>query len=142
VKANEVFTAFGICAHHVQGFESDLLTLVLVVAQITGEAVTTAELKDMENERRTMGQLLKRFSTVSNPRIHLPQGWDVALDRRNYLFHRFFYEKAFSLYTKAGCELLVKELEEMTTMFEKAGWSARALVDQLVENLGISPEAS
>lgn len=81
-------------------------------------------------------------SKTINPRIHLPQGWDVALDRRNYLFHRFFYEKAFSLYTKAGCELLVKELEEMTTMFEKAGWSARALVDQLVENLGISPEAS
>src|SRR5689334_3727192 len=122
-EVHEVFRWFGAAAHNAQLFEADLLSVRLVAAAIDGQAVTEEELRSLEAQGG--------FSeTVEND-------WAKALDRRNYLIHRFFWANAVKLYQADGCDALIRELRELVTLFALCQETAREVAAQLITSLGV-----
>ncbi len=138
-KVNEVFRWFGAAAHNAQLFEADLLSLRLVAAAVDGQAVTEGELRSLEAalSRKTLGQLMVVLKTRGDFSQTLEDDWARALDRRNYLIHRFFWANAVRLYQADGCDALVCELQELATLFASCQESARQVVAQLITSLGV-----
>ncbi len=69
----------------------------------------------------------------------LENDWARALDRRNYLIHRFFWDNAVRLNQADQCEALARELQELATLFALCQRAAQQVATQLVTSLGADP---
>ena len=93
-EVRETFGWFGAAVHNAQFFESDLVSLHMVVAGIRGKATTFAELKDLETalSLRTLGQLLRNLEQIAPVPETTQMLWKRALVSRNELSHGFFWK--------------------------------------------------
>lgn len=138
-EANEVFRWYGAAAHNAQLFEADLLSLRLIAAGVDRQATTEQELRSLEAtlSRKTLGQLMAALNPRGNFSQTFEDDWARALDRRNYLIHRFFWDNAVRLNRADQCEVLVRELRELATFFALCQRTAQQVVAKLITSLGV-----
>jgi len=65
---------------------------------------------------------------------------EAAIDRRNFLAHHFWYERAHLMVTVSGVEEMIHELSVCTELFEDADREIAALVARHSSSLGIDRE--
>lgn len=115
--------------------------------------------------RTTLGQLLKQSlsQTIKNLRdvikagtsiIHIEKvneivqileaiplsNWVLARDRRNYLFHEFFFQREIELCNDVSCVILADELRDDKTLFDHCVVQVRSITRSLLKVLGIDEE--
>ena len=109
--------------------------------------------------RKTMGQLMKKancilehLKNVKNKENaispvddiikildNIPQEkWEEAIERRNYLFHHFFYEYDSKVHDKDLCEELLTRLINESKRFEELVNEVRAIFKRLLAAFSIS----
>ncbi|HEY0704256.1 MAG TPA: hypothetical protein VGD60_15905 [Candidatus Acidoferrales bacterium] len=124
-QLNAVFACFGSAAQHAQLFEAELKRFLLAYNEIA-KTHTAGVVENVERKagKRTMGALLVEM------RKHVRFGDDeidakiaLALDRRNFLIHRFFLERAKKFESGKGRMELLAELVGIETDLETVrGW--------------------
>jgi hypothetical protein len=70
--------------------------------------------------RKTLGALLRSVRSWANLDDSLLQIVDNALERRNYLAHRFFPHHNFAIFDVEGRKVMMAELKDIQTTLDRA----------------------
>ena len=122
---DHIYAKFGRTAEIAQSLEIEAGTVFLAIVLI---GVKTDEITDEERayyralvddlNRRTLGDLLKQVrplidfdETVETQGVLA--SIDTALERRNYLMHRFFRNHNFRIFSEEGREIMSRDLDEI-----------------------------
>jgi hypothetical protein len=123
----ELYAEFGIAAEKAQVLEVEAgnvalgyVTLFVNTDQISAEeSAMFRKLVDDVN-RKTFGALLQHIKSIGTFDPSILQVVDEALERRNYLTHKFFRSHNFAIFDVAGRKAMVEELKEIQRKFDMA----------------------
>jgi hypothetical protein len=139
----DVFTRFGLAAYRVQCLETLLISFLLLDARLNGTAPTVADVEALEvflQKKKTLGVLISDL----RKRVSLPARAEeimgLAVDKRNFLIHHFFRERAFEFATDAGRKRMLDELRETQAVVYLAEGAAKDLCLALAKVIGLTPE--
>ena len=112
-QLNDVFACFGSACQRGQLLEKALGDLVLVINQLVDSSLSLADLKgrDEKIRRKTMGNLfryVKEHATISDESI--VENLNLAINKRNFLAHRYFIERDTGFETRADRKGMITEL--------------------------------
>jgi hypothetical protein len=133
-QLNAVFACFGSAAQHAQFFEAALKDFLSVCNRINNEAPSMADLDTQAQplQKKTMGELLMLFrKRVEISDDAVTSVLLAALEKRNFLMHRFFLERIEEFNTGAGRRALLVELVEAEKCLRKAGTYTRGMSEAL-----------
>ena len=139
-ETKEVFAFFGLCAYHAQVLEQGLLNLVvpLRLRGLTGLCPEDIEQTYVDNERRTLGQLIRD----ARQRVEIPErvaeALTEALRKRNYVAHSFFAQHSIDFMSEPGRREMIEELREITLQLQQA--DQEPITNSLWERLGMTRE--
>jgi hypothetical protein len=86
----------------------------------------------------TLGQLLPRLQTILPPPLF--ERLAVALERRNFIAHHFWYERIHLMPGLSGIEAMVAELTQDTELFEELDREVEKIIEPLHVRAGLTPE--
>jgi hypothetical protein len=95
--------------------------------------------KFVKAESLTLGQVIEEVKTLVP--IDLQNQLLEALNKRNYLAHQFWYERAFDMCLESGVIKLIDELCESRNLFEELDNQVSELVTERRKELGVTDEA-
>ncbi len=139
----DVYAHFGVAAARVSGLEMVLTNILLANAKKSGKVTSDEEFEKMEmnlKKSKTLGALIR---TV-NADVTIPELTEKlmreALERRNYLMHHFFRDKAidFAFETETGRKRMVDELREAHAYVLAATNLANDLCVEIAKEFGIN----
>jgi hypothetical protein len=140
----DVYAQFGAVACRVASFETILANILLLHARLTGKAPTADDLERMEEEfqqkRYTLGAFIKEVRAAVPVPEQTERLMKEALDRRNYLMHSFFRDKALEFVTEAGRARMMEELRLTEATVLTADKLTTKLALELARHLGITLE--
>jgi len=90
--------------------------------------------------KRTLGSLVRRLREVTSVPPHLEELLEKALDRRNWLSHHYFRERATDFLSVEGRDRMITELEEVRELFSAADKALDAVVKPIQERFGYTEE--
>ena len=118
----ELYAFFGLASYEAQLLEMSLINLAVALKFAEGgrlyRDVGLAAYATYEG--KTFGQLLRSVSTAKGHLDELVPLLTAAVEKRNYLMHRFFREHAADLMAEAGRRKMILELRDMTALFHQA----------------------
>jgi hypothetical protein len=139
----QLYTEFGIAAEKAQVLEVEAGNVALSFIALF---VDTKKIGDEEREmfrsivddvnRKTLGALLKSIKTWANFDDSLLEIIDEALERRNYLTHRFFPTHNFAIFNESGRLAMIEELKGIQTKLDSAHRSLAAISSVLTKFAG------
>jgi hypothetical protein len=114
-----------------------------IILQVSGKTEITR--KDIDSlfdkfEKQPMGHLLNEARKVGPIPTDLDTSLSSALDRRNYLTHRFFFEHSEDFISENGRSTMIQELQSITAQFQSADIELDGVVLPMFSQLGISEE--
>jgi len=143
----EMLAAYGYAAYQSQSCERKLMVLGSALNSL-GEPMNALHVFDEsmdELDKKTLGRILNvvRGLTV------LPAGFDErlssALEKRNHLIHRFFWEHADHELSAKGRDAMTEELHELARFFSGTALQIAAVSTALGKAVydagGLPPEA-
>lgn len=145
-QLNAVFACFGSACQRGQLLEKALGDLVLVINQLVDSSLSLADLKgrDEKIRRKTMGNLfdyVKKHATISDESII--EKLTFAIDKRNFLAHRYFIERDSGFETHAGRKSMMNELVIMGDFFDQCTAVVRGINIAIRETLsGVGTSSS
>jgi hypothetical protein len=122
-QCRDVYAHYGVAAFFAQAFEKNLINFLLIHARATNSQFTRQEFDDLEaylHKKKTLGQLLKDIGAVVTYDKESESLISTALDRRNFLMHHYFWEKANEFMTSSGCACMFAELTAVRELFQRA----------------------
>ena len=152
----EVYARFGLAVYCAQLVEFELVSLLLLLARFEKRELTPGELDDLDRclSKDTLGVLVKKLKGhVSGAKVEikdregktvetleLTECLQAALEKRNYLTHRFFSVNAKKMVTARGCHELIEELAGVSDGLREADFLATSLSRLIRKRLGIPEE--
>lgn len=144
----QLYAEFGITAEKAQVLEFEagnvalsFVTLFIDTSRIGPEE--TAMFRSLMDDvnRQTLGVLLKRIKTMAQFDESLLTIVDEALERRNYLVHRFFPNHNYAIFGEAGRRVMIDELKDIQGVLDRAH-GALSTVSSLLNKMAGHPELS
>ncbi|HVW10946.1 MAG TPA: hypothetical protein VHC90_20305 [Bryobacteraceae bacterium] len=86
----------------------------------------------------TLGQLLRHMKPVLVPELFDQLG--IALRRRNFIAHHFWYERVHLMARVSGIEAMIAELSEDTELFRELDGKIQTIIAPYHERSGLTPE--
>ena len=141
-----LYAEFGITAEKAQvlEFEAGNVALSFVALFVDtkrigpGETAMFRGLVDDVN-RQTLGALLRSLKRMANFDDSLLTIVDEALERRNYLAHRFFPSHNYALFDRAGRRAMIEELKDIQAKLDRAH-RALSAISSLLNKMAGHPE--
>jgi hypothetical protein len=139
----EVYARFGLAAYWAQCIETSLNLFYLMYPRVNNPTLTVATLDSMEASRRkqTLGQLINDFRKYVELDAGSEQLLRNALDKRNFLMHRYFEDRADYFMSKGGRTQMIEELTEIAVDLQIADKLIGVVYRCLQHELGITDEA-
>lgn len=142
----ELYAEFGITAEKAQvlEFEAGNVALSFVAFFIDTKRIGPEEREMFRSllddvNRQTLGTLLRRIKTMAEFDDSLLTIIDEALERRNYLAHRFFPSHNYAIFNEAGRRAMIDELKAIQAVLDKAH-RALSAVSSLLNKMAGHPE--
>ena len=141
-QIRDVYANFGLAAYWGQCLEVSASNILIGNAMIKGEAVTVADIDALElsNQRKTMGILIKAIRSKVTLPPDADEVIDTALERRNFLTHHYFRQRAVDFMSDRGRQRMVEELRDIQDNLEKANEVANGICASMRSYLGISSD--
>ncbi|MFQ5741473.1 MAG: hypothetical protein ACE5JX_20950 [Acidobacteriota bacterium] len=138
----DVFAWFGSAYYAAQCFEVELCILLILAHRLREPTLSVEALDEIDRKlsQRTLGFLIRELPKHFEMQPEFEVLLGSYLEKRNFLAHRFFYERASSLLTAGGSEAMVEELRDLYTSFKEADEIARIMSARCRRILGISEE--
>jgi len=137
----EVYAYFGLASYMAQCLERSIAMILIFVHGKGPTEITRAELDEVLNKKfkMTMGQLIKELISDKKSNF-LGVDFDLALEKRNWLMHNYFYERSGHFMTPEGRNIMLVELTELRVLFEKIDNILEEIVSEKVKEFGVSEE--
>lgn len=139
-QIREVYAQYGLTSYMSQVMERGLVNVLVVhhTAESTHPTQSTYDANLASLSRLTMGQLVGRFeaSTLSNPQMNAEL--QAAAKERNFVAHRFFWDRAAYFSSFSGREAMLTELAETLSQFEHVDQLLGDLLRTLMEQAGFN----
>ena len=141
-----VYAHFGLAVYLSQVLEHGLANAMLIFelapnAMAVATPITWPSRVDSFYEEQfqdTLGRLIRKLQKVALVPPHLEQILARALDRRNWLSHHYFRERATEFLSSAGRNTMIAELEEAQALFQEADGALEAVSRPARERYGYS----
>ena len=116
----EVFAHFGLAMYHAQCLEKQLVITLATKYGPGPTRITRTEFDSIleELDSKTLGQLvskIKNLKSLSDEEGKLLKG---ALETRNWLAHRYFWERATDFLSESGRASMNSELQNASSLLE------------------------
>jgi hypothetical protein len=144
-QIREVFAYYGRAMYCGQVLEKAIgIMLSSVYAPTSPEQMSKYRYHDLmqENLKKTLGHLLSTFRERAKPEdiSAIEAKLDIALERRNWLAHDYWWDRAVELNTSDGRERMLTELEECTSLFEEVTESLELITSLFLHSKGVDLE--
>ena len=139
-----VYAHFGLAVYSSQVLEHGLANAMLIF-QLVPRAAAVAKPSSWpsrvdsfieEQFQETLGRLIRKLQKVASVPSHLEQLLARALERRNWLSHHYFRERATEFLSAAGRDTMIAELEEAQALFQEADAALEAVSKPVRERYG------
>ena len=143
-----VYAYFGLAIYASQVLEHGLVNALLVLDLIPkASAIATPETwadkvdSFYETEfKRTLGSLVRRLRDVTTVSNELEELLRRALEKRNWLSHHYFRERAMEFLSVTGRDQMITELEEVRELFDAADKALDAVMKPIRQQYGYTDE--
>lgn len=137
----DVYVHFGLASYMAQCLERSIAMVLVFVYGKGPTEITRIELDQVLSKtfRKTMGQLIKELKHKNNTDL-MEVEIDLALEKRNWLIHNYFYDRAGHFMTQDGRDLMIDELIEIRGLLEKIDNFLEIICDEKIESFGVSKE--
>lgn len=148
-QIKEVYARFGLAVYFAQVLEHGIVNALLVASLIPSRRHLAPSIQDWAAEvdsftgrhfEDTMGRLIKSLRSVTTLSVDLEDLLRVALSKRNWLVHDYFRERAEEFISNTGRQVMLKEIEECSELFQAADDSLDSIVRPLRSSQGITDE--
>ena len=135
-----VFAHAGAALYQAQVLESAIQNVLVVGGIVSGEIAGHADFDKLEEKLRqyTLGRLLREFRQDTTLSSGAEQLIDRALDRRNFVAHQFFKERAIEFMGRAGRDVMIEELLSYENLFLQAEAIVSSLCHAMRAEIGIT----
>lgn len=147
-QIREVFAYYGRAMYCGQVLEKAIgVMLSSVYAPTSPEQMSKYRYDDLRqehlNSKKTLGVLLSIFRQRAQPQdiSAIEDKLTIALEKRNWLAHSYWWDRALEFNTPDGRESMLSELEETTLLFEKITESLEQITSLFLYSKGIDLEA-
>jgi hypothetical protein len=141
-KVREVYALYGLCMYISQGLER-VMNLLMSSGFQRMPAAMTQQMYDQRVEigfKRTFGGTVSEWSNNEQD-ASLRERLRAAVDCRNWLAHRYFWERAGHLNLDSGLDYMLSELTEIRGEFQSIDDYFCAVLLEHNAKLGIQSEA-
>jgi hypothetical protein len=143
-----VYAHFGLAIYVSQVLEHGLANALLVCDLVprAGKVATPETWPEKVDSfyeaqfKRTLGSLVHRLREVTRVPPDLEKLLGQALEKRNWLSHHYFRERAMEFLSESGRDRMIAELEEARDLFDAADKALDAVVRPIRQRYGYSEE--
>ena len=119
-QIREVYARFGLAMYRAQCLERQL---AIILATKYGPGPTRISCTELDNIfeglfSRTLGQLVREVVTLAGLGKDEEERLENALEKRNWLAHRYFWERAVEFLSESGRTSMINELQDATYLFD------------------------
>ncbi len=139
----ELYAEFGIAAEAAQVMEVEAgnaalsyLAMFVDTDRISPEETEVFRSIVEDVNRKTLGAMLKHIKAFGNFDDKLLEIVDEALERRNYLTHKFFRTHNFAVQSEAGRKALIADLKEIQAVLQRGLGVLNAVTNSLTHFAG------
>lgn len=138
-QCRETFARYGLAMYNAQCVEKSLAILITTV-------LNTKFLSSKPDQRDAMfddalgkviGKLLKRLRQKMKVPPNLDRNLEEARNKRNWLAHDFFWDRAGELQTSRGRDKLIDELDQLADFFSKIDTHLTSIYEKWIKKTGI-----
>lgn len=141
-QRRETFALYGLAMYHAQCFEKSLV--IIVSAAYNNEYLKSDFNKREElfssSFKKTTGQLVSKLKEM----VKIPDDFEntliVAVKKRNWLAHDYFWENSYSIMTTEGREKMINELQELSDYFSKMDERMVNMYQKIFNKIGLTEE--
>lgn len=141
-QTREVYAHAGLALYLAQCFEMSLQNFLVVHARLSDRSITLAELESYEGDvqRKTLGGLLRKVRKRASFDASAEKFIGDALEKRNFLAHHYFRERAVDFLSPGGRMRMISELQDMQHCFQIADTVASSIAQAAGKLLGVTDE--
>ena len=138
-QRRETFARYGLAMYHAQCVEKSLA--ILVSSVFNKEFLRSAPNRRGEIQddvfSKTIGRLLTRMRKQISVPSNLDRTLDDALQKRNWLAHDYFWERAGEVMTTRGRSKMIEELTELSDFFSRVDAHLVAIYEKWNKKVGM-----
>ena len=144
-----VYAHFGLAMYLAQVLEHGLANAMMSAELLPRRAGKPVPRKEWEAEfdvfmdqqyQQTLGRLIRALKNVTSVPSDLEGLLSEALDRRNFLAHHYFRERAEAFMSWKGREKMIEELQGAQKLFDNADARLTEIAKPLREKYGLTDE--
>jgi len=145
----EVYCRFGLAMYEAQVLEHGIVNALVIVDLIPERRHLARSRAEWEKDfdefmgqhfKHTMGRLLRDLGSVTKLPPDLNDLLTRALEKRNWLAHEFFRERATQFVTAKGRDQMLSEVDECAALFRAADEALVNVTEPLRTKQGITNE--
>ncbi len=145
----EVYARFGLAVYQAQVLEHGIVNALIFLDLIPSRVGEITSREQWEHDFDefmgrhfdiTLGRMIRRLNAVATLSEALEGLLRTALERRNWLAHDYFRERATQFMTEAGRDVMIRELMEARDLFAEANGLLGGVIAPLRERHGITDE--
>ena len=141
-QTREVFARFGLAMYQAQCLERQL---AIILATKYGPGPFNVSRTEFDNIfenlfSKSFGQLVSNITKLSALSQDEEEQLKKALERRNWLAHRYFWERAVDLLSDSGRASMIDELQETADLFDRLDEFFTSKTVDWAKSVGISQD--
>ncbi len=119
-QIREVYAWYGLAMYLAQCLERELAMVLSTKYGPGPTKITRGQFDDLLESMfsKTLGQLVRDIRELANLSEYETEQLQVALDTRNWLAHRYFWERAVDFMSESGRESMIEEIQEAAHAFQ------------------------
>ena len=138
-QQRECYAQFGLAYFYTEALHRGLVNVVSVLP-LDGVATTQPRVEERyrTHSEMTLGGLVPLAKECLPESLHLSLDW--ALEKRNFLAHGFWYERAHMMSSDEGLAAVIQELREAVSVLQDLDTAIQGIVEGHFKRLGITDD--
>jgi hypothetical protein len=141
-QTRDTYAEFGLAVYLAQVLEYALVNAMIVAQLPQAGAITRNDIDAFmaQEFKGTLGRLIRNLAVHVAVPTTLQTVLSDALEKRNWLAHHYFRERAEQFVTTTGRSSMIDELHTAQELFERADKELLELIKPMRERFGITDE--
>ena len=139
-QIRDVYAYFGLAMYQAQALERQLAIILATKYGPGPKRITRGQFDNLLEGlfSKTLGHLVESISEVADLSEDEEERLREALTKRNWLAHRYFWERAAEFMSDSGRVSMVEELRDTATLFEALDKLFTSRTNEWGESIGVT----
>jgi hypothetical protein len=140
-QIREVYASYGLAMYHAQVLETEAWNAwSFIVARADPSVVTRWRFEEIQEEgaAMTLGQVVTRLNQSTEVPPALREMLTEAVNKRNWLAHRYFWDRCVEIIDVSGRDSMIEELDELDAWFQELDRQLSAVTLKIMGESGLT----